>query len=433
MVKKVNESGLIELGIGILGKFINILETSHNVSDQIFESLPLIFILVDEKGQILKINRAGQIYLDRPRDELLGSFLYEKLKSSIAIELKKYFINPHAADDEKIEFESKEEKSEGEFQTLFWQIKSLKPTSSFPLNLHIIIACDVSEIRIVHEKMIKAQEELRRIKEIELQNRLLERRLKIMNELLDERNKLISVICHDISDPLTTVLFYTDAWGKHTPHDFSSNELVNLAAGNIQDIISHIKTKQIIRPAAERAPRSRTSVTHALMILEKKYQHKLNNKKQNLRIDGLERKDIFICVEETAFTHFIMGNIISNAIKFSALSQDIFIHVWLHNQKVYFSIIDFGIGMSEETRSRLFLPAGSSKPQPSAALLSRPGTANETGSGKGLFIVRSYIEECGGNIEVFSKEQQDDNKDHGTTFVLSFEMCSESVDKLKES
>jgi len=72
---------------------------------------------------------------------------------------------------------------------------------------------------------------------------------------------------------------------------------------------------------------------------------------------------------------------------------------WVQVQQVH--VTDTGSGMSREVLAKLFDPFFSTKPQ---------------GTGMGLSISQSIMQEHGGTIQVASREK------HGTTVVLSFPM-----------
>jgi PAS domain S-box-containing protein len=89
----------------------------------------------------------------------------------------------------------------------------------------------------------------------------------------------------------------------------------------------------------------------------------------------------------------ILSNLLSNAVKFTEKGQ-VTLQVERQNNAVYFTVIDSGIGMSEEQTQRLFQPfeqADSST------------TRNYGGSGLGLFISHSLAHMMGGHITVSSR------------------------------
>jgi signal transduction histidine kinase len=106
---------------------------------------------------------------------------------------------------------------------------------------------------------------------------------------------------------------------------------------------------------------------------------------------------------DVTYVHSALLNIFENAT--DACLRDktkknykIIFGVRKHKDKVFFEIIDNGIGMDDETREKIFTPFFSSK-----------GTK---GTGLGLFIANAIIEQHGGEIKVKSKIG------HGTLFRI---------------
>jgi signal transduction histidine kinase len=90
----------------------------------------------------------------------------------------------------------------------------------------------------------------------------------------------------------------------------------------------------------------------------------------------------------------VLRNLISNAIKYTGESGTIEVRTKADARNVDVSVVDSGIGMSEEERRNLFkvdLP------------VSRKGTSGESGTGLGLLICKEFVEKHNGAIHVTSK------------------------------
>ena len=90
----------------------------------------------------------------------------------------------------------------------------------------------------------------------------------------------------------------------------------------------------------------------------------------------------------------VFRNLISNAIKFTKPEGAITIDVTDKDVLWQFSVADNGIGMDQETLSKLF--SITEKTQ-------RAGTANEEGTGLGLILCKEFIEKNGGTVFVESE------------------------------
>ncbi len=101
----------------------------------------------------------------------------------------------------------------------------------------------------------------------------------------------------------------------------------------------------------------------------------------------------------------VLSNLISNAIKYSLPGTTIKLYHTVEKGKVFFSVKDEGLGMTEEDLSKVFGEF--------TKLSARP-TAGEGSSGLGLFMVKNLVEQMGGNVSATSEGQ---NK--GSTFTFS--------------
>ncbi|MEP6613095.1 MAG: ATP-binding protein, partial [Mucilaginibacter sp.] len=100
----------------------------------------------------------------------------------------------------------------------------------------------------------------------------------------------------------------------------------------------------------------------------------------------------------------VIGNLISNAIKFSPAGETIFVKAVVANNELRISVNDAGIGIPANVQDKVFNMFTEAK---------RPGTAGEKSFGLGLSISKQIIENHDGKIWFES-----DGKT-GTTFYIS--------------
>ncbi len=117
-------------------------------------------------------------------------------------------------------------------------------------------------------------------------------------------------------------------------------------------------------------------------------------------------KDITIetCIESCITIYFdtdilksIIRNLLINALKFSHKGSSVKILLYSEGSCAVMEVVDTGIGMDESIQKsiRESLPSGS-----------RPGTANEQGSGLGLWIVKQFVQGKEGEFFFESVENQ---------------------------
>lgn len=90
-------------------------------------------------------------------------------------------------------------------------------------------------------------------------------------------------------------------------------------------------------------------------------------------------------------TAWVLTNLLSNAIRYSHENGEIKIKVYKENEKVYFSVKDFGQGIESQYLGKIF-----------DRYFRIPGTKKE-GTGLGLSISKEFIEAQGGEINVQSE------------------------------
>jgi signal transduction histidine kinase len=117
---------------------------------------------------------------------------------------------------------------------------------------------------------------------------------------------------------------------------------------------------------------------------------------------------IHIDIEKTAQ---ILNNLIHNAIKFTS-SGSISLKASVNADTVEFSVADTGAGINSETAKHLFERFSAGQ---------KPGTNNESGTGLGLWICKTFTEIQGGTIDVKSSVGQ------GTTFTVKLPRKQDSL------
>ncbi|MEQ8687626.1 MAG: PAS domain-containing sensor histidine kinase [Imperialibacter sp.] len=91
----------------------------------------------------------------------------------------------------------------------------------------------------------------------------------------------------------------------------------------------------------------------------------------------------------------VLRNLISNAVKFTKPGGSISVSVMLEQNEVQFSVADNGLGIKDADSKKLFDMSTNT---------SSPGTENEKGSGLGLVLCKEFVTKLGGDIWLESRE-----------------------------
>jgi len=245
-----------------------------------------------------------------------------------------------------------------------------------------------------------------------LEKRVLERtqELENLNQELKALNiskdKFLSVISHDLRNPLTSLLASSENMSRDA--EKLKPEQIRMFSGIInrtsQKILNQLN--ELVEWAKNQ--REKTDFKPEKLHLAESINESLellraNAAQKNIALDNEIEEGIYINADALMFRS-ILQNLVTNAIKFTPHGGSA---VKVTSKKpadnmVEICIQDFGMGMTPQTRDMLF---GNS--------LSVSGTNQEKGTGLGLMLVRDFVLQHGGKIQVESE------LDKGTRFTFT--------------
>lgn len=224
---------------------------------------------------------------------------------------------------------------------------------------------------------------------------------------------LVRVIAHDIANPLNLISFSMGRAVKRGLDEELQNR-IRKGISSIQAIIQQTKNLQAL-DAGKMAIKLKEGVCLRDLIQQsiEVFEEQLTKKDIQVSLDSIS-PEIKVCVDPDIFQTQILNNILSNAIKFSHEHSKIEFHSPKKsnsgNHHVDLIITDQGIGIPKETLESLFK---------ATKLNSQKGTHGESGTGFGLSIVKKYLEQMNGSIDVDSIYNSDSNGPTGTTIKVT--------------
>lgn len=231
---------------------------------------------------------------------------------------------------------------------------------------------------------------------------LLEQQTRKLEELNSLKNKLFSVISHDLKAPMYALRnLFQNVQQLDVPGDEIKAMLpeivndLNYTTGLMENLLQWAKSQMqanTIFPQRFDIAETFDEVIHAL---------RLSAKAKRLDIKNNLTKAAFVYADKDMI-NLVLRNLISNAIKFTPEKGQIFIRVTEHDTYTEISVEDTGIGISKETLDKLFKEFYSSN-----------GTSNETGTGLGLMLCKEFLAKNNGTISVKSA------KGKGSTFTFT--------------
>jgi PAS domain S-box-containing protein len=212
-----------------------------------------------------------------------------------------------------------------------------------------------------------------------------------LRKQLDAKDKFLSIIAHDLRNPLNSLLAIIDLL-QDTFEETTNEEkkgFIELIRSNtsktlilLEDLLnwSKVQSGEIgFQPTYQNFSGIINNVTEILQPALKL---------KNITLQSLYDKNIVIFCD-TNMIRTVMQNLIHNAIKYSNADSSIEISAALKKDNIEIKVADHGIGMSKETLDSLFKIGWNA---------SLPGTYHEEGNGLGLLLCKELIEKHGGKI-----------------------------------
>ena len=253
----------------------------------------------------------------------------------------------------------------------------------------------------------KKEAEIYRLRNIELVNsqKMIEEQKSKLVTLNDEKDTILSIISHDLTNYLGTMQSTFDTALLKTPSIFEdryfniANELCHRAFKLVKDLLYTQKLNSVENVAVI----AEFDVNKLLNSYIDIFEFKANTK--NIKLQFNISKKPITCLLDVSKWHRIIENIFSNAVKYTHEGGKIIITSKKINKHAVITIKDTGIGIESSDLPKLFSRFTS---------ISKKGTAGETSTGLGLYIVKSLVDIHNGAIDVVS------NVGEGTEFILKF-------------
>jgi two-component system, sensor histidine kinase and response regulator len=222
---------------------------------------------------------------------------------------------------------------------------------------------------------------------------LLEQQTKKLEELNSLKNKLFSVISHDLKTPMYALRnLFQNVQQLNLPGEEIKDMLpevvsdLNYTTGLMENLLQWSKSQMqanTILPQRFDMTETYNEVVHAL---------RLSAKAKNIEIGNNFSNPIYVYADKDMI-NLVLRNLISNAIKFTPEKGKISIKALAHKNAAEISVQDTGIGISKENQDRLFKEFYTSN-----------GTSNESGTGLGLMLCKEFLSKNNGYIAVKSEE-----------------------------
>ena len=209
------------------------------------------------------------------------------------------------------------------------------------------------------------------------------------------KNRLISIISHDLKNPFHSLIGFSDLlvreadrFSEEEKLSFykSMNETSKKAFELLQNLLdwTRLQTSEIPFNPAD-LPVAET--IQSVLDLTNSYA-----RDKGIVIHIEVPGDTMVYADSRMF-ETVLRNLLSNAVKYTPFGGKISISAQDQDEVIQLSVEDTGVGMEEEQVANLFNVDKK---------VSRPGTNNETGTGFGLILCQEFVKKNGGELTVES-------------------------------
>jgi two-component system, sensor histidine kinase and response regulator len=215
-------------------------------------------------------------------------------------------------------------------------------------------------------------------------------------ELNSTKDKLFSIIAHDLRSPFNVILGFSnlllndsETMNAAEKEEYLKN--INTAAKHTLNLLDNLlawaKSQSGKNPYNPEKNGLKQLIDETMLV------SKSIAKIKNINIVHHEGDDVEV-LADVNMLKTVIRNLISNAIKFTHQNGQVSVCVVQNHDVAEVTISDNGVGMSEEIRNKLFrIETG----------FTTKGTDDEKGSGLGLVLCKEFVEMHGGKIWVNSE------------------------------
>ncbi|MBZ0198458.1 MAG: hypothetical protein K8H86_01225, partial [Ignavibacteriaceae bacterium] len=359
---------IISILIWLLSKAILKIRANEKELNALFGSMEDLIIEFDRAGRYLKIAPTNDKLLVNSPQFLLGkklSEVFEKEETDFFMyAISECFTSKKmVAIDYPLIINSEE----------FW------------FHARISYVSENSVLYVAHDNTAqrKAKEELR----------LSEQKLKESNATKD---KLFSIIAHDLRSPFQPLLHYSEILSTEI-EELDKSEIVkfgadiNYAAKEVFSLLENLLEWSGMQTGGIKYNPDKINLYQKANEVIRNV--KTGADQKNIEILNKIDHSIFV-IADTQMLRAVIHNLLTNSVKFTNNGGKIVINAGANNTFINVSITDNGVGINPDKIDSIFDIDKTNTTM---------GTNNEKGSGLGLHICREFVEKQGGKIWVESE------------------------------
>lgn len=322
-------------------------------TEAILESMTDSLIAVDRKCNLIMINSAAEHLFSINQDEAIGKHLLEVIRNH--------------------ELYSSVEKALTTKDTFYKEIKILTCREQiFRVNIAPIV--DKKNPGVV--AVLRDITELRKLEKI--------------------RTEFVANVSHELKTPLTSIAGFVETLldGAYKSKDYCVYflDIIKEETDRMTRLINDLLYFSRIETSKDITQKGKVDILETVMKAIGVLQTSINEKQHKVTIDI--PKDINPIISEKDSLLQILINLIGNAIKYTPPNGKIKVKAREDDKYISVTVIDNGVGISQEAQSRIF---------ERFYRVDKARSSKVSGSGLGLAVVKHLTKRLGGQINVTSK------------------------------
>ncbi|TYA92307.1 PAS domain-containing sensor histidine kinase [Seonamhaeicola marinus] len=390
-------------------------QSGKGVFDTLFEAVSEGVLVVNKNQQIISINKSVESMFGYTKDELLNEHL------EILIP-KKYHPNHGAHFSGYMKHQEKRQMGRG--RDLFGAHKNGK---TFPVEVGLnplkvdgetyimALVIDISIRKKQEEELHELNNELEKkvaerteqlsatVDELKEAQNKISNALKKEKELNELKTKFLSLVSHEFKTPLSGILTSAMLLGKYKLSE--QQERRDKHIKTISDKVHYLNNILNDFLSIEKLETGKINYKYSSFRLTKVVDEVIYNAnmllKEGQNINYPKNIDELSLFQDEKIVELALSNLVHNAIKYSPENSNIDIKIEQGESYTRFEVKDSGIGIPAADQKQIFNRYFRAE----NALLSQ-------GTGIGLNIVKSHLNNLGGNVSFVSEENK------GSTFTI---------------
>lgn len=369
------------VGIGFLR--FGLFDILPMARDKVINEMHEGWLVIDYRRRVIDLNPEMEFILKKRRSDLIGEY-FEGFGNRVVDEQLMDFENDHTVDVE---------------------VTTSKGLADFEVTCKTMGSgngADAGRLFIFRD-----------ITQYKVDQRLLNQQAEELASLNDVKNKLLSVISHDVRAPLSMLTKVIAMHDDQSLSDQDVKEVLPKLGENLTQVSSFLENLLVWSKsqfAGEKVVALDFNMQEEVWKKIKLLQESIEAKKLNVEV--IDETGSSSAYADVNMIRIVLRNLLSNAIKFSKVGGNITFVLKTKGNLLEVALQDDGVGISEDNIVKLF----------SNETFTTHGTQMEQGTGIGLMLAKDFIRKNKGRIWVESTLGK------GSTFYFSVPLAPESVE-----